>query len=744
MTQRVPALLLAALLLAAAAPAQTPADAEADDGRPRIGLVLGGGGARGGAHIGVLKVLHEMRVPVDYVAGTSMGAIVGALFCIGLTPDQIEAEMAVVDWSNIFSDTPQREQRSYRRKQDDSAYFLPLEFGIRGRSLVTARGMIAGQKFAFAFRNPDLYLAGHHGFDDLAYPFRPVATDLRTGEMVILERGNLLKAVRASMSIPGAFPPVEWNGRELVDGYLACNLPVDVVRAMGADIVIAVDVGALPDSTSDENMRTLLGIATQTGLIQARQNVLPQLERADVVIRPHLPGVAVQDFHDMTATFPPGAEAARAAAGQLRPLALDPAAYARHLARHTMPAPGAITVDHIAVKNDSRVADRTIRKSVRQQEGQFLDLDGLEQDLADIYDFGVFELVDFQLSRDAQAGHDSTTLTVIAKRKFYAPNVVYFGLAYEGGKVGLSALNARIRVTSLEINGWGGEVRTDLQLGETDALRAEYYQPLGWHRRPFVATSVTLQSRAHEWYYEMWNLGEYLQKDFHGEVDLGWRLAHFGEVRAGLLFGYVDAATKIGVSGADFEGHRGGGVLQVGVDVMDAAVFPRTGVSGLARAYLSVPDLGSDLDYNTIEAGLRTAGSRGRNTFTAAVQGGSNLGTDLPEFAMFTAGGLGRLSAYNNDQLRGQVYGLAGLGWQYRLGSPNSPYSTQWYTGLSLEVGNAWYDPDAAGIDDLLGSAAVMLGARTLLGPLVLSYARALDGNDALYLTLGRLYDTFF
>lgn len=739
-----PAPLLVFLLLAVAAPAQTPPDPETEGERPSIGLVLGGGGARGGAHIGVLKVLQELRVPVDYVAGTSMGAIVGALFAIGLTPEQIEAEMAAVDWSDLFSDTPERTQRTYRRKQDDTAYFLPIEFGLKGRHLVTARGMIAGQKFAFAFRNPDLYLAGHDGFDRLAYPFRPVATDLRSGEMVVLERGNLLKAVRASMSIPGVFPPVEWDGRQLVDGYLARNLPVDVVRAMGADIVIAVDVGALPDSTTDEGLRTMFGIAEQTSLIQARQNVLPQLAIADIVIRPDLAGLSSRDFQNVTATFKPGADAARGVADQLRALAVDPEAYARHLARHRLPAPGAITIDRVAVNNDSRVADATIRKHVRQRTGQYLYLDELAEDLSRIYDFGVFELVDFQLTRPAESGRDSTTLTVVARRKLYSPNIVHFGLAYQGGQAGLSALNARVRITNLELNGWGGEVRTDLQLGEIDAIRAEFYQPLGWHRRPFVATSLTWQSQLHDWYYEMWNLGEYLEKEIHGEVDLGWRLAEFGELRAGLLYGYVDAATKVGLSPADFEGHRGGVVLQAGVDVMDAAVFARQGVSGLARAYFSLPDLGSDLDYDTVEGGLRTAGSRGRNTFTAMVQGGTGLGTTLPEFAMFTAGGIGRLSAYSKDQLRGELYGLAGVGWHRRLGGQSSPYSTEWYVGASLEAGNAWRESAEAGFDDLLGCATVFLGARTLLGPLVLSYARALDGNDAFYLTLGRLYDTFF
>jgi len=214
--------------------------------RARIGLVLGGGGARGGAHIGVLHALHEMRIPIDLVAGTSMGAVIGALHSVGMTPAEIEANITTIDWDDLFSDRPTRTHRNYRRKEDDNARYLPIEWGWKGR-IVLPSGAISGQKLAFAFPNPALYLFGHDSFDNLSTPFRAVSTDLQTGQMFVPDHGNLMKAVRASMSIPGVFPPVHWEGRLLVDGFMARNLPVDVALDMGADLIIAVDVGSHPE-----------------------------------------------------------------------------------------------------------------------------------------------------------------------------------------------------------------------------------------------------------------------------------------------------------------------------------------------------------------------------------------------------------------------------------------------------------------------------------------------------------------
>ncbi|MFN2370147.1 MAG: patatin-like phospholipase family protein [Candidatus Krumholzibacteriia bacterium] len=738
MRRRALAVLAAAVLSAAtAAPARPDAAQEPAQARPRIGLALGGGGARGGAHIGVLQVLHEMRVPIDYVAGTSMGAVVGALYSVGLPPARIEAEMCGVDWDDLFSDRPARDRRTFRRKQDDSASFLPLEFGLQGRRIVLAPGLIAGQKLSFAFREPRLHLAGHDSFDDLAYPFRPVATDLQTGEVVVIERGNLLKAVRASMSIPGVFPPVAWEGRLLVDGYLARNVPVDVVRAMGADIVIAVDVGQLPDSTDAARLQTLIGIAEQTGLIQARQNVVPQLALADIVLRPDPGDVSTRDFARVTDTFAAGAAATRAAAAVLAPLALDEAAYARHLARHVPPPPGPITIDRVAVHTDASVDVAHLHRLLRRHEGREMDFDELKEDLTQIYDFGVFALVDFQLTRAPADGRETTTLTVVADRKPYEPYVLNFGLAYEGGEAGRSELNARARITALELNVWGGEVRTDLQLGQTDAVRSEWYQPLGWSRRTFFAVRGTMSNRLRSWYDDLVRRGDYLEKDYHLEGHLGLRLGRAGEIRAGLLHGYLRTAGRTGLNLTEVSGRRGGLMLQTTIDVMDAAVFPRHGLDGTVRAYVSLPGLGPQLDHGTLEGIVRLATSPGEGTFTGSLQGGTRLGGTLPEFAMFTAGGLGRLAGYQREQLRGEAYGIAAAGWYTRLGGRAGPYATQWYAGLLLEAGNAWRPATRAGLDDLRGCGSVFLGARTLLGPVLLTYARAAGGNDAVYATLG-------
>ena len=355
--------LLIGLTLPAFSFAAEPASPEELPDRPTIGLVLGGGGARGAAHIGVLQVLMEMNVPIDYVAGTSMGSVIGSLHCVGLSPDEIKATIEAVDWDDLFNDRPERTQRIYRRKQDDTAAFLPIEWGWKGR-IVLPSGVISGQKLGFAFQEPALYLQGHDGFDNLSTPFRAVSTDLQTGEMFVPERGNLMKAVRASMSIPGVFPPVNWEGRQLVDGYLARNLPVDVARAMGADIVIAVDVGALPSETDPASLHTIGGINEQKGNISSRQNVDPMIALADIVIQPNLAGISTRDFKRAGETIAPGREAALAVAHQLRELSLGQEEYIAHLRRHKRAVRPTLIISSLELENHSVASDKAILDNI--------------------------------------------------------------------------------------------------------------------------------------------------------------------------------------------------------------------------------------------------------------------------------------------------------------------------------------------------------------------------------------------
>jgi NTE family protein len=715
--------------------AETPTQEE-DADRPKIGLVLGGGGARGGAHIGVLKVLEEMNVPIDYVVGTSMGSIVGSLFAIGLNPEEIEASVVSVDWDDLFIDRPERTQRIYRRKQDDSAAFIQVEWGWKN-GLVLASGVVAGQKLSFAFRDPALYLSGHDGFNELPYPFRAVTTDLQTGAMYVPEKGNLLKAVRASMSIPGIFPPVPWDDRVLVDGYLARNLPVDVCRAMGADIIIAVDVGALPEHTDPESLKTLMGINAQKSNIGARQNVDPQVADADIIIQPPLGGFSSQNFNQVSSTIEPGRRGAEAVADQLRKYSLSAEAYADHLAAHAPRKLPRLVIDDIVLVNYSDVDDRAIMAKIHQPTGEELDLDLLKSDLAEIYDFGVFELIDFELRWQ----DDSLVLVITANPKYYAPNIVNFGISYEGGEGGRSDVELRARWTRMEMNAFGAELRTDIQVGTNNLLRSEYYQPLSWARRPFVALTAKVEHDSRDWYQDLVRVAQYKELQATARPEMGLRIGHYGEIRGGIDYGYLRITDRTGDSPADFDGRRGGYLVRASFDMMDLPILPRKGYLLHANYFRGRPEFGSDLDYARLEGGAAGAVTVHRHTFSGRVTGGSNLDTEIPEFHMFTLGGLSRLSGYNRDQIRGQAYGLASVAWYHLFAGSTQPYTTAWHIGLQGEAGNAWLDPRAARLNDLRYSGLVSIVATTIIGPAAVTYAHSEGGHNSFYITVGTIRD---
>ena len=229
------------LVCSAAAVAQQAAP-QSPPHRLRIGLVLSGGGARGIAHVGVLQVLQQLHVPIDAIAGTSMGAVVGGLYASGLSPEQIAATLRSVNWQRAFRDRPPREELTLRRKQEDENFLVEFPIGIRGGRPVLPMGLIEGQSLTEVLRLLTLPVARIDRFDDLPTPFRAVATDLETGQEVVIGSGDLTSAMRASLSAPGVFVPVERGGRMLVDGGISDNVPVDVARAMGVDVVIVVDV----------------------------------------------------------------------------------------------------------------------------------------------------------------------------------------------------------------------------------------------------------------------------------------------------------------------------------------------------------------------------------------------------------------------------------------------------------------------------------------------------------------------
>src|SRR6202167_3267056 len=366
--------------------------------RPRICLVLSGGGARGMAHIGVLKVLEELKVPIDCIAGTSMGAVVGGLYASGMSVSQIADTMRSLDWQEAFRDAPPRRDLAFRRKQDDRNFLVRLPLGLKHAKILLPKGFIQGQKLQETLRQLTLPFSNSTDFDQLPTPFRAVATDLETGNAVVLDRGDLAIAMRASISAPGVFAPVDYQGRLLVDGGLAENLPIGVARAMKADILIVSDVSfplqpraALDSALSISNQ--MLAILVRKDSDRQRASLSPQ----DVLIEPDLGSTPATDFTAAGGVIARGEDAARSATAALSAYSVGDAAYGEYLARRSAREPGLPPIRFVRVDPQSKRYEKTILAEMQPLVGKPLDLDEVGKRITELYGLGNFETLDYTL-----------------------------------------------------------------------------------------------------------------------------------------------------------------------------------------------------------------------------------------------------------------------------------------------------------------------------------------------------------
>ncbi|MFB3104447.1 MAG: patatin-like phospholipase family protein [Pseudomonadales bacterium] len=354
--------------------------------RPKIGLVLGGGGARGAAHIGVIKRLEELNIPIDYVAGTSMGSLVGALYATGMNADELDRTIRSLEWADLFNDNVRRTDRPFRRKRDDDLSLFGPKFGVGRDSTLLPRGAISGQKISFLFESLVHDRVQVDDFDDLPVPFRAVAADIATGRVVVLDSGNLALAMRASMSVPGVFDPVELNGHLLVDGGIVNNVPVDVVRTMGADRLIVVDVGS-PLTPRDELNNLLSVLGQMTGML-IRNNVeaqLATLKQGDLLIRPDLVNVTSTDFAKSSQAIDIGYRAADELSESLASFSVSAAEHQAHRLRIESCTASSNVIQFVRLNNQSRFSDSLILERLRIEEGRPLNADTLEEDIQQIY-----------------------------------------------------------------------------------------------------------------------------------------------------------------------------------------------------------------------------------------------------------------------------------------------------------------------------------------------------------------------
>lgn len=725
------AFVLLSLSCAPAVGAQAPGEPPP---RPRVALVLSGGGALGLAHVGVLRILEELRVPIDCVAGTSMGAIVGGLYAAGYSPDELERIATTLDWAALIRDAPDRRHLPYRRKVDDLIYLTRWEVGVSKQGLRLPTGMVAGHRLGAELRILGLRAAGIDDFDRLPLPFRAVATDAASGETVVLDRGDLASALRASMAVPGLFSPVERDGRLLTDGGVVANLPVEAALEMGADVVIAVDLGdPLAERPRPESIS---GVLSQSLGALSRREVERALADADLVIRPDVEGWGLLDFQAAAELIPRGAEATLAVRGPLAALAVDEATWARHLDRQRR-ATAPIALRQVEIEPGPGLPRSAVARAVETRPGETLDAARLAADLDRLWELGEFEAVDFTLA-PAEAG--LWDLRIVGRRKSWGPNYLRTGLSLASDLEGTSSFNLLGALTFTGQGRLGREVKLAAQIGELPVVTTEVYQPLAGSRIPFAA--IALQAGESKQRFAVGEaLVQYRFLELRAGADLGISFGRYGELRAG--YRYEETRGRaFGERPADsprFDRNHSGLAASAVFDQLDRVNFPRRGLLAVAEYQEARTDLGADENFRRLAIQSVAAATAGRHSLVALLHGQSALGGELPASEWIGLGGLFDLSGQPPGEIVGAYGGTAALLYLYRLGRLPK-FGDGIYAGVSLETGNAWRRADDVDTGDLRRAFALVFGADTLLGPVYFGHGHAEGGSDSFYLYVGRTF----
>ena len=703
---------------------------------PRIALALSGGGARGIAHAGVLKVLDEMRIPISCVTGTSMGSIFAGAYAVGRSPADIEQMVLATNWNEIFRDNPPREEISIRRKIDDFKTLFAPEFGVKRGGLTLPKGIIAGVSIEAFLRGVAQPAIGTTDFDKLPIPYRAVATDLETGEAVVLSHGDVAEAMRASMSVPGAISPVSMDGRLLVDGMIANNLPIDQARELCGDVVIAVNIGTPP--LKRDELTSALAVVNQMMAFLGKQTVDEQLKRMgpdDVLITPDLGDISVADYDRGKDAIRIGEEATRKMAASLSRYSLLPEQYAALRARQVKSSVALAPVDEIRFEGLKRTNPEVLRALVETKPGEPLDEEKIGADLRRIYGRGDFESVNYEI---VGAAGGPRVMVITPDEKDRGPDYLRFGLGLRSDFHGDTAFNVLAQYRRTWLNRLGGEWLTEGQIGEDTHLFSEFYQPLNERGVWFGSVSGAVGQTTRGVFNGDDKIAEYLIRSGRGGLDLGANLGTLGALRVGPQWTKVNARVDTGEPVLPSVRELTAGVhVGLVLDTLDAPWFPRDGYNVVVNYYSATKALGSALDYQRLEARGQYAASWGPHTVNLAAAGGTAFGSNMPAYETFALGGPLRLSGFRLNQFSGREYVFGRVMYYNRVLPLPEILGSGVFAGASAEVGSIRGRADGLSSPGTLWSGSLFLGANTAAGPGYLGVGFGNGGAFSLYLLLG-------
>ncbi len=753
---------------AQAAPASAATDAPVctpdggRPGRPAIGLVLSGGGARGYAHLGVLKVLEANRIPVDCIAATSMGAVVGGLYATGMTAQEMQRRLSQVNLADIAFDVTERADLPQKKREDERLYIDSLTIGFDSKGFKAPVGLVQGNRLQALLANWTAAVPTNQPFDRLPIPFCAIATDLQTGQKVMLDHGSLPLAIRASMALPGLFSPAEIDGRALVDGGLVGNLPVDAARRMGADIVIAVDIGSplrpLNALASPADvMQQMIGILIRQNVAEQRKQLTPN----DILLQPDLGKQTFTDFQTANQAIAAGEAAAVAALPRLARYALSPEQYDAYRAAHRRPPLQPIRITSIDIHtNGASVPKRVVRNALHVKPGDVYDPQAVSADLLSLTTSGNFENVTQQIVNEG----DEHRLVIDAQEKYWGPNFLLFGLGMSSSSTDEGGFRLHLGYRRPWLTPSGLEFRADTTLGsDLQSAHVELRQPLSNKIGYYIAPYADYKRRFTNIYDSDTDIKitQYRFQTSRVGLDFGLPLARLGDFRIGLAYTHLSASPtynmplewflpdNVSLPGTLFPsayGHQVSARARLVIDQLDDPTFPRKGYFVEARAERSLSKSSdtlfeSDAPFTDVYGKVMVAQRFGRHSVNASIEAGKSFGgTNFGNPLGYTLGGFQHLSAYAADQLSGNALLYGQVTYMNQLATFNASPIKALYVGASAEAGNVWTPGTRIGSGSLKQSYTFFTSLTTAFGPVYVGVALAPGGRRNIYFQLGRTY----
>ena len=714
----------------------TPASKSPDKARAKVGVALEGGGALGEAHIGVLKWFEDHHIPIDYLAGTSMGGLVGGLYATGKSADDIHEVVKTANWPLLLGGETPYQDLTFRRKEDAREIPNSIVIGLKHGPTLPP-GLNTGHQVNLLIDRETLAYSDIKSFNDLPIPFRCVSTELVSGKAYVFQSGSLSDAMRATMSIPGVFAPVRGDNKIFVDGGLVDNLPTDVVRKMGADVVIAIHLQISP--TSAKEIQSAFGVLGRSVELVIAETELRGMAGADILVKADVEKYTTMDYEKSDELIKVGYAAAEEKAAILKPYALDDAAWAAYVANKQSRILTKIgTPQFVKVVGVEGEATKNVEKFLAPLAGKPIDQPQLEQMLTRLTGVGRYDSVTYDLITD-ENGREG--LLVRVHEKSYAPPTLQPAFQVNGTQTDDVNFTLGGRITFMDIAGFRSEWRTDFQFGETYGIASDLYRPfkpLGrWFFDPFInANQTTFSIYSHNNPKAIYRLDT-----AYGGGDVGYGISRFSEVRFGYQYGYESGSLRLGTPEfGSFNGSVGAVRARYILDHTNDPIIPTSGyyVQSDFRYYNEFINTGQAFPTLDLNVSYFQPVFHGRDSAFIVAEGGSTLGYQAYGIPAFFLGGVNHLTAYGLNELFGNQYFLGRMGYLRQIATlPPFLGKAVYVTGYG-EVGKMYGDP--LGAPKLSADGALGVIANTAFGPVFIGAAAGDTGHYKWFFQLGRVF----